>query len=364
MKVDCKRVLYLPSTPLNVLVCLAHACQQQNQESVLVLIDQNTVDTHPYLEQLTCLDNSPFTQVEMLVGAVEGVSKLALRQQNFAKLETLLAQYDFDAVATGSDRRIEFQFCMNYLSRQNSTKKMEGWYLDDGLYSYAGRKTNFFKDGFNNILKKLVYGLWWSEPRQLGTSKWISKAWLFQPLKAINNIQQKPLEKIAAQWFQNTVLQRFSRALVASVVSKEAQEAIPKADVCILIPHPSNVKKMPDYAQRLTEVIQLAERQSRQIAIKYHPRFGGDDRFDLARHEHVTVIPTELAFESILLLLNESVHIIGDVGTALLTAKWLRPKIKVTAVLSNDNAFENKMRGILQAHGVHVTHDYHFLEQE
>ena len=45
-----------------------------------------------------------------------------------------------------------------------------------------------------------------------------------------------------------------------------------------------------------------------------------------------TELPENIPMEVILPLLNQECRIIGDVSTALLTTKWLRPEMDVTAI--------------------------------
>jgi hypothetical protein len=56
----------------------------------------------------------------------------------------------------------------------------------------------------------------------------------------------------------------------------------------------------------------------------------------------VTIIPSALAFEFVLPLLPSGAKVIGDVGTVLLTTKWLREDLKPIALLNKHDPFQQR----------------------
>lgn len=348
----CKKVLYLPSTPLNILVSLAHASQQKNQESVMMIIDQKDIADHPYLNALLTVENTPFKSVQVLAGQSLETSKSKLRKQNFTQLKALIEIHNFDAVATGSDRRIEFQYCMQQLLQNN--KNVQGWYLDDGLYSYAGRVSKWYKDWAGCLVKKLAYGFWWDEPMQIGTSKWVTQSWLFDPCKAILQLKKNPIEKLESEWFKSPIMKDFGSNLFEFMQANRFLKPLQEASLFILLPHPHNVEKMPGYEKRLRTLIETAQSKHLNVVAKYHPRCGNEDVFKLNDYKNVSVVPSQIAFEAMLILLGSSVKVLGDVGTSLLTAKWLRPELAVFANLNQTNQFEREFSQLLTNHGVKV----------
>lgn len=353
-------VLYLPSTPLNILLCLAHAVAHQNQQtSIFVLIDQPQTEKNAYflaIQQLINEHNLNIERVLMLPSRLAGLSKLATRKQNFAVLKNLVEKHDISVVATGSDRRIEFQYAMQQITAKQGTqsKPPEGWYMDDGLYSYAGRKSVWHKDLFGSFIKKITYGFWWQEPREIGTSSWIAAAWLFDSCKAILPLKKKPIYEIKAAWFFAKEITQFSEVLLKRYqISDNDMRFWLHADLCVLLPHPNNIEKMPAYAQRLKQLLKIAEEKNLNVVVKYHPRTQEEDLLGL-KADKVKIIPSAIAFEFILMKLGSHLRLIGDVGTSLLTAKWLRPDIAALAIMDDKSAFENQFKRVLQQHGVKV----------
>lgn len=353
-----KKVLYLPSTPLNILVAVAHATEfSKEQRSQMVLIDQKHRDNNVYCKALKQWKNSPFERVELTLGKAKGWQKIAERKKNFTTLSKWMDQFQPNVIAVGSDRRVEFQYLM-HLCQLNSSR-VEGWYMDDGLYSYAGRKSHWLKDGVNAFIKKISYGFWWQEPRLVGCSDWVQQAWLFQPDQSISALSPKIKRELPSTWFVSSGVHDLSRAVFAEFgMNDAALERLQKADVIMLIPHPNNIKKMHGYSERVMHFMEVLEKQGKTVAIKYHPRTEGIDPLSLQRNAQFSVIPSGLAFEFVLPLLKPHAIVVGDVGTALLTTKWLRPDLHSVAVLPPQNNFESDFRALFLSFGVTVLDDF------
>lgn len=359
-----KKVLYFPSTPLNVLVAVAHAtAHSKEQISQIVLIDQKNRHDNVYFNALTQWKNSPFERVDLTLGIAKGWQKIAERKKNFATLSNLYEQFKPDVIAVGSDRRVEFQYLMHIA--KSSSSKVEGWYMDDGLYSYAGRNSHWLKDSVNTILKKVVYGLWWQEPRLVGTSDWITQAWLFKPEQSIKALNHKAKQVLRSTWFASPCVQALSRAIFYDFgMNTLALERLQKADVILLIPHPNNIKKMRGYPDRVLHFIENLKQQGKAVAIKYHPRTEGLDPLCLQKNNPFWVMPSSLAFEFVLPMLKSNAIVVGDVGTTLLTTQWLRPDIQSIAVLPEQNDFESEFKTLFLSFGVTVVSDFDSIKNE
>lgn len=356
------KVLYMPSTPLNLLVSVAHAvANSAEQTSQLVLIDQKNVRSNIYFNALQAWKNSPFEKVALTSGGAKGLKKLVERKKNFVKLTALSEQFPADVIAVGSDRRVEFQYLM-YL-RSIQSKCIEGWYLDDGLYSYAGRPYKWYKDKLNSILKKIWYGFWWKEPKTVGASDWIKKAWLFQPEHSVELLQVKLSKKIEPKWFASDQVKGFSKTILSDYgVEGTTLQRLQSVGVFLLIPHPNNIKKMVGYEERIFKFLSFLKQQQVPIAVKYHPRTSEADPLKLVTEYNALLLPSGLAFEFILPFLKYQSHVVGDVGTALLTAQWLRPDLNVTAVLAEDDEFQKTFKRIYGKLGLTMVAEFNEVQ--
>ena len=338
------QALYLPSTPLNVLVSAALANQFREQHQAQIwLIDQKHLANNPYVKALETWRDSPFEQVKILPGLAKGLQhKLIERKDNFERLQHGLQTFHPDIVAVGSDRRIEFQYVMHQLKK--SKHPAQGWYLDDGLYSYAGRPYHTIKDGINRWLKKLSYGFWWDEPKTVGASHWIHQAWLFQPEQVYPLLTIKKLKKIQSEWFYDSNIKTFSQ-LVADQFGFEP-EKIENVDLILILPHPNDMEKMLGYAQRVKSFVSSARGNGLNVAVKYHPRELEEDRLNFAEIGGIEIIPATLAFEFVLPFLKSATFVLGDVCTVVMTARWLREDISASAILDATDAYQQSFLSI------------------
>lgn len=343
------KVLYLPSTPLNVLVSVAHAVANAPfQNSQLVLIDQKNTQDNIYFDVLQKWKNSPFEKILLTSGSAKGYKKIAERKANFTKLGEFVEDFPASVIAVGSDRRIEFQYLM-HLRTSSSKNVVEGWYLDDGLYSYAGRPSKWFKDLVSSALRKVSYGFWWKEPKTVGASDWINQAWLFSPENTVEPIQNKVCHQILTEWFLTPDASEFVNLVLDKFgVDVQMRMQLESTDLFILISHPNNILKMDGYLQRLELFLEEAVQLGKKVAVKYHPRSNGPDYLGLEKRYGALVLPNNLAFEFMMPLLDSDTIILGDVSTVLMTAKWLRPDIASYAVLNEDDDYASQFRGIME----------------
>ena len=356
LRAETVKTLYLPSTPLNVLVCCAVAVHKQSfsnhsEQAQLWLIDQKNSENNPYFQALQHWGNSPFEVVHLFSAEKKGQSKLNHRREVFAQLLQAVRAFMPTQVAVGSDRRVEFQYVMQFLKQIKQLAK--GLYLDDGLYSYAGRPHHVIKDGANALLKKIAYGCWWQEPKTVGASSWINQAWLFAPNKAVPQLQGKDLVSLKQDWFTDEKIVELSH-LVAKQLQFDVSGLI-ALDVMILIPHPNNIKKIPGYKKRIQQLVQQLQKQEKKVGIKYHPRTEDNDFLRLLDSGASVIVPSQLAFEFCLPLFSKNCQIVGDIGTALLSCRWLRPELKVCAVLDENESFQQKYITLSQSMGIRVT---------
>ena len=230
------------------------------------------------------------------------------------------------------------------------------------MYTYAGRPYDWFKDSINSILEKLSYGLWWEEPKTVGASSLIQQAWLFRPNIAIPELQVKALHAMPNEWFTHQSVLDFSQEVLEGFGCDEnCTLLLKKIDVLILTPHPNNILKMPGYKKRLEEFLVKLHKLNLNVAIKPHPKSMEEDFLSWHNEYQVSIIPSLLAFEFVLPMLKPSMKVVGDVGTSVLTAKWLRSDLEVGAVLNSESKFESRFESILNKLEIPVHNDYEWV---
>lgn len=321
--------LFLASTPFNMLTAAMVAFDLPDRDqAILGLIDQPS-QQRPFVDALMAWQESPFTCIRLLSNQAKGKQKRRIRQQAFSNIDQLLQSVSPDQVYTGNDRRIEFQYTMH------KSESSVGVYLDDGTYSYLGGKNHWLKDRlFDNLVKKLAYGLWWKQPPTIGGSDWIQQTVLAFPDAAFSGLKSKQSRVLP----QNLSRPEFvSLARISINNAAIGEQDLLALDALLLLPHESVTN--PTIRQRLT--YWLAERGGR-IAFKHHPRTlltsNDGDKKAWGLPEAAIQVPAGIPMEVLLPLVKKDCQLAGDVSTALLTAKWLRPELDVTAYCADDTA--------------------------
>lgn len=333
--------LYLPSTPLNFALALAHASHNDG-EHVLCFLDQRRPSA--YLEVLESLDN-PFAAMNEQLVPAGLLDRKRERATLFRQIDRWLVSFDIQAVAAGSDRRVEFQY-----ARSRRESEAAGIYLDDGLYTYMGRPWRPVKDRLDGLLKKLVYGSWWTTPRTLGSSHWIDEAWVFMPDEVHPLLREKKLRQIPADWFNNPLLRHFGEAVLQRLAAPV--EKISSASQLLLLTHPNNADKIPGYQTRIMRLLEATDGEA--TVAKYHPRVGNGDPFGVLEKGVSALVPAQAAFEFLLPLLPVGSRVVGDVSTALLTARWLRPDLDIVAMLGSLSELERRVLPIMKRAGIRI----------
>ena len=314
--------LFLASTPFNMLCSAMVAFElPATDNAILGLIDQPDIP-RDFVKALMEWPDSPFNKVELLSNQAKGKAKRQIRRRGFANIDHLLAQFSAHKVYTGNDRRIEFQYAM-YKSRQ-----AEGCYLDDGTYSYIGRNTHWLKDKvLDNLIKKISYGWWWSQPSTIGASSWISTAVLAFPNAAIAPLKEKKVEQLPQNLDRSEFKQLAGICIQDQMISADNLQEI---EALLLLPHRSVCDD-----STLNKLTYWLANQAAKMGFKHHPRTElkeqSGDKTDWGIPDSAIQVPAGIPMEILLPLLNSECHLAGDVSTALLTAKWLRSELSVTA---------------------------------
>ena len=327
--------LFLVSTPLNLFMASAVALEKRkhhntnNKRFELCFIDQPGDSASVYIDAVRSWADSPFDSIHVLPPRTSGtMKKYRHRKQAFSMLRKIITELRPGMIAVGNDRRVEFQFAMHYAECSGYAPR--GVYLDDGTFTYVGRKTKGLQDAWlDNGVKKLVYGRWWQQPLTVGASEWVDDAYVAFPDLVCEPLKQKSLRKINAAWFESQPIQSLSQALMTKFSLETGQ--LEKLDVVITLPHASLVTNESSYADTMRQVVEGLCQRGKQVGIKYHPRQQGEDALGLAVQSGVRLLPSVLAFEVLLPSLGNAV-IVGDVSTTLLSSKWLRPSLRVIAI--------------------------------
>ncbi|KZY99320.1 hypothetical protein A3746_05345 [Oleibacter sp. HI0075] len=318
--------LFLASTPFNVLTAAMIAFELlDGDHAELGLIDQ-TETTATFRNAVLHWTDSPFSMVHQLSQQAKGKHKRAQRKQAFQNIAKCLKQLNPDWIYTGNDRRIEFQYAMAHSSAR-------GVYVDDGTYSYLGRPTHWFKDQVvDNLVKKVAYGRWWKQPPAIGASEWIDHSVLAFPNSAIDILKRRPCKQLPSN------LGRSEFSSLAHLCLQTGTGPLSDLKGLLLLPHESAI------TDSQTLMGNWLSNCAKPAGYKHHPRTSDASR----SHEALTTrwnlpadavsVEPSIPMEILLPLLSADCKIAGDASTALLTAKWLRPELNVSAFITADTS--------------------------
>jgi hypothetical protein len=318
--------LFLASTPFNVVIAGMIALELPTNETCdLWLIDQPSKPS-VFVTKILEWRDSPFRSIRIVTHQAKSVKQKRQRKRILKHLTEQAKDLGITDLYTGNDRRIEFQWLMAHLPWA-----VQGHYIDDGTYSYIGRNTSWFSDGIvDNLLKKLTYGFWWKQPETVGASDWIQIAHLAFPKHSVPQLQDKVCRQIPDH------LSNPAFTSLAADYSDTLSETS-KLDALIVLPHES--VRSAKTEQRLLQEGDEYER----CGIKRHPRSESGLPEGAA---HMAEVSARVPFELLLSGLKPECCIIGDVSSALLTARWLRPQLSVVCLAEQRNSLTDLMSKI------------------
>lgn len=316
--------LFLASTPFNVMVSSMVALDLPETDTAeLWLIDQPP-QQNAFMSRIHLWEKSPFFHIKTVSRQAKGIKDKINRSANLRRLQADMNLIAPDHLYTGNDRRIEFQWLMAH-----SEKKLTGHYIDDGTYTYIGRQTHWFSDQIlDNALKKLSYGLWWQQPISIGASPWINIAHVAFPEKVVDALKTKDLLPLP----DNLQDRRF---LNLANLFESAMIGLNQLDALLILPHESVRSKTTE--KRLLNAL----KRFRSPGIKSHPRSTSPLKVSTA-----TIVEAGMPVEILLTQFDRDTVIIGDVSSALLTTRWLRPDLNVECYADAPSPLCNLMEAL------------------
>ena len=321
--------VYLASTPLHILNSIAIAGKTSGSHH-LVIIDQPNVEENIYFTLLNSWEDSPFSSTHIFQGRIKSAkAKLKHRKSLFKSLKQLVKQWQPNQILTGNDRRIEFQFMMHTCHELGFNTR--GSYMDEGTFTYVGRRASsgIGDKVIDNLIKKIIYGSWWSNPPTIGGSHWIKQVYAAYPDLMIEQLKDKNLIDLKTFYRDNDSVDSFSEHFLNHFQFDHS--SLSDVDLLITTPHESLVEKIPGYHQQLRSCINQAVQKGKSVAMKYHPRNTDPDILNLNDLSDIKIIPSAIPFELICPLMNDII-LVGDLSSTLINASWLTPEIKILAL--------------------------------
>ncbi len=317
---------YFASTPLHILCFSAVALSFPQKNHVLLLIDQANTVENPYFIALQHWDNSPFSEVFMFGGQNKKIrNRVKSRKRIFTQIHQLADTYKPTQLFTGSDKRLEFQYCASLdLNTHNI-------YIDEGTYTYIppsrGKQLNHTL--FDTPAKKIAYGNWYKNTPFTAGSSWIDEIWAAFPNATHSGLQEKMIKPFDAKLLDHPSLKAFASSLIAP--TGFTLQSLKGINIIFSLPHESLLTQSTHWPKIFNDL----NKRGLIFAAKYHPRDKQQDSLAVHRYKNATLIPQTIFFEALLPAIEPNCIIVGDISSILLNTKWLKPKAKSIAVIEN-----------------------------
>jgi hypothetical protein len=205
-----------------------------------------------------------------------------------------------------------------------------GAYVDEGMATYLGHKSahNIAHMYIDPLAKKLIYGRWWNNPVTIGSSKWVSDVYAVYPEHIHESLRSKNIVAIEKQYFADPRFISFCERLLRFYGVDN--QSIQDVDAIIVMTHESFYPDPDAHLRNLVQAV-LRNKPSARVAIKPHPRSSEADRYQVTFSEQL-ILDRRASMELFLPLVKKQCVIIGDISSALFTAKWFGAGENVVAV--------------------------------
>jgi hypothetical protein len=324
--------LILVSTFRHYFLGISIALQDKIHNYHILFIDQKYDDKRNLFLQAAKKCVIPFKSVSSLPTQKALGSKRHTRLASFSILKNILENLKPVEIFTGNDRRLEFQYAIQY-AKKNLSKNTIGSYIDDGTGSYIDVKTihpvKYAADRYlDTLVKKFAYGNWYKHPKRLGQGPWIERSYLTFPELMVDH-KSLTYVHIPAENYKTTEGTSVIKALVQELGYK--LPGLKPGTTLLVLPHTSLIKDMYGSIENFKKQLSQLLKNEDNILVKYHPR-DLDDPYSLK--STATLLPTTVPAEVYLASLEIS-RVIGDISTALMAAKWLNPNCQVEYMKTN-----------------------------
>lgn len=226
----------------------------------------------------------------------------------------------------------ESQYAMQAAKRRSPA--CVGAYVEDGTAAYARsfrKHRSPWSERIKGELRRVRYGLWWEEAEVSGTSRWIDECHLIFPDLALAELRSKRLCQLDATIHRTRSFRGFAEGVAAEF--ELDTDRLRGAGFLIAVSRSTLLDYLPGYEETVRRLLRRLLDAGERVAVKYHPREPRPNYLGLTDGGGLHLVTPEIPFELLVLLLDDDrATVLGDVSTALLSARWLRPEMRLIAL--------------------------------
>jgi len=296
----------------------------------LIFINQNFNDDRNPIYQASLKLLEPFASVSCLpLRTSKFKQKNQNRKEAFKILRDTIKSLKPVEIATGNDRRLEFQYAM-HVSRNILKLDVKGAYLDNGTGSYISfQKLNMGKylarKWIDVPIKKLVYGSWFTRMQRYGGSDWTDICYLTHPEFAPSRLKRKECVEVKVEYYKTDQAQSLIKSVVATL-GWQGKDQLPGDKILLVLPRGTVIEDIYGSLENAENIIKKITQGYRHVYVKYHPA----DLEDVLNFKGVAeILPSPVPIEILFSVMSFS-KVIGDTSTAILSAKWMLPEAEVS----------------------------------
>ena len=233
----------------------------------------------------------------------------------------------------------------------NSRKSCECIYVEDGGSTYAIKKHSLYS-GWKKIVKKLIYGPWFSKVKVRGTSSEISGIAAVYP----NNIKPE-LKSLKKYRIKPDYLKKYGKRWAKKLLKKQNTDlkTVSDIDVLILMSKISgtNTDKRK-YIKVVRKILKESLDKGYTVGVKYHPAEEEDEYLTVNDEPNVVSMPTAIPAELLLCSIENINRVVGYTTTALITTKWLFDDVRSISMSNSVGSDFPRLTKVMEDVGVEV----------
>ncbi len=339
--------LYYASSTYHHVLAIARAGNHPEKKSSL--LSSPSFDATTFIRALNNWKESPFEKIYRVPSDTKYTRPKIWKVQTSDRLfgKKIINKVQPAETIVGRDNDVLSQALLHY-----SPKSSNGICLEDGTAAY-GSSTHSSAPLWKQILRKPLYGHWYSPPQVLGKSKWINKFVATYPELVRPELSHLPVEQISPDF-----LQQMSTDWLREYIDKFGIDAdtLEKVETLIILPHPDAVSNQSSESEMIRRQITKYSQAGAMVGIKYHPRDAKKGLISTGGKNTVEIpqsIPAELVY-----ILSDSINLlIGTTSTALLTGCWFDSNTEIKSLARALGYNQERTIEVLDEIGVDILPD-------
>lgn len=312
-----KRNVYIAFTPYHIFLASMIALEYEQDDNQLIIVADFAAEKIAAAVQ----GSSLFSKCCVLPGLYKlEKHRNARRKENAAAMRRWLALgAAADRIFLGTDTRLESQAAAFHAKKRNGQSRIV--VLEDGGDFYSSVDEGYRpKSAWRQWVNKLHFGRWYEDVKIAGLYTASEEIRMIYPSLARHELQDKLRTPIHARYCFTEAYRKFLEIYWRSFA--EVKQKIAAVDGILMITYSGYTRNFPDYIPFIQEFCRTSMCAGKKIAVKYHPR---EEKPDYCRlGGGVLFLPEEIPAEVLYASSGRDLKwVVGDVSSALMTAKWL-----------------------------------------